>query len=84
MGAAFDAGDADKAEDLIDVIIDEGRARWKLDSIENDLEASARQLADILGSVSGSWLSSADLKLCDWVYLDGRVTRRGDQTSLPV
>ena len=46
LGAAFDAGDADKAEDLIDVIIDEGRARWKLDSIENDLEASARQLAD--------------------------------------
>ena len=46
LGAAFDAGDVDKAEELIDDIIGEGRARWKLDIIQNDLEASARQVAD--------------------------------------
>lgn len=46
LGAAFDAGDAEKAEELIDVIIGEGGARWKLDSIQNDLEASAHQAAD--------------------------------------
>jgi len=46
LNAAFDAGDADKAEELIDVIIGEGRARWKFDSIQNDLEDSARQVAD--------------------------------------
>jgi hypothetical protein len=46
LGAAFDAGDAEKAEELVDVIIGEGGARWKLDSIQNDLEASAHQAAD--------------------------------------
>ena len=40
LGAAFDAGDADKAEELANEVAAEGRARWKLDSTLNDLDAS--------------------------------------------
>jgi hypothetical protein len=46
LGASFDAGDADKAEELVDDIVAEGSARWKLASILADLERSARHVAD--------------------------------------
>jgi hypothetical protein len=46
LGAAFDAGDADKAEELVDDIIAEGPARWKLDSILTGLRLSAAQVKD--------------------------------------
>ena len=36
-GAAFDAGDCDKAEELATEIAAEGAARWKLDSTLADL-----------------------------------------------
>ena len=38
--AAFDAGDADKAEALADEVADEGAARWQIDSILGDLQTS--------------------------------------------
>ena len=37
LGAAFDAGDVDKAEELADRIEDEGPVRWKLESTLSDL-----------------------------------------------
>ena len=40
LGAAFDAGNADKAEELAGDVAAEGATRWKLDSILNDLESS--------------------------------------------
>src|SRR5262245_32485198 len=46
LGAAFDAGDADKAEEILDDVIAEGPTRWKLDSVLRDLEASATQVQD--------------------------------------
>lgn len=46
LGAAFDAGDAAKAEELVDDIVAEGPARWKLDSILSDLENSAKHVKD--------------------------------------
>jgi hypothetical protein len=46
LGAAFDAGDADKAEELADDVAAEGAARWKLDSVLNDLESSIGQVQD--------------------------------------
>ena len=46
LGAAFDAGDADKAEELADDVAAEGAARWKLDSVLNDLESSIGQVED--------------------------------------
>ena len=46
LGASFDAGDADKAEELVDDIVAEGSARWKLDSVLNDLQISAQHVAD--------------------------------------
>ena len=46
LGTAFDAGDADKAEDLSAEVIAEGAARWKLDSLMEDLEASVAQVED--------------------------------------
>jgi hypothetical protein len=46
LGAAFDAGDVDKAEELADDVIAEGATRWKLDTILAGLEASANQVAD--------------------------------------
>jgi Tetratricopeptide Repeats-Sensor len=46
LGAAFDAGDADKAEELVDDVIAEGSARWKLETILRDLEASAKHFKD--------------------------------------
>jgi tetratricopeptide (TPR) repeat protein len=46
LGAAFDAADADKAEELVDDIAAEGGARWKLASILGGLDASAQQVKD--------------------------------------
>src|SRR3954447_23729431 len=46
LGASFDAGDADKAEELVDDIVAEGSARWNLDSVLNDLETSAQHVMD--------------------------------------
>jgi len=46
LGAAFDAGDADKAEELVRDVIAEGPTRWKLDSILNDLKASLAYVDD--------------------------------------
>jgi hypothetical protein len=46
IGAAFDAGDADKAEDLLPEVVAEGAARWKLGSTLEDLERSVAQVVD--------------------------------------
>jgi hypothetical protein len=46
LGAAFDADDADKAEELAPDVAAEGAARWKLDSLLGDLEASVAQVED--------------------------------------
>jgi hypothetical protein len=46
LSAAFDAGNADKAEELADDVAEEGAARWKLDSILNDLESSILHVGD--------------------------------------
>jgi hypothetical protein len=40
LGAAFDGGDADKAEELLPDVIAEGAALWKLQSTLADLERS--------------------------------------------
>jgi tetratricopeptide (TPR) repeat protein len=45
LGAAFDAGDVDKAEELADRIEDEGAVKWKLESTLADLSDRA-QLAE--------------------------------------
>jgi tetratricopeptide (TPR) repeat protein len=46
LGAAFDAGDCDEAEELAAEVAAEGAARWKLDSTLNDLRASVAQVTD--------------------------------------
>jgi len=46
LGAAFDAGDADKAEELVHDVIAEGQTRWKVDAILNDLKASLAHVDD--------------------------------------
>jgi hypothetical protein len=46
LNAAFDAADATKAEELLEDIANEGLARWKLDSIHQDLLKSAAQASD--------------------------------------
>jgi tetratricopeptide (TPR) repeat protein len=38
LGMAFDAGDVTAAEELADQVLEEGAARWKLDTTINDLE----------------------------------------------
>jgi hypothetical protein len=40
LGAAFDAGDADKAEELAAEVLAEGAARWKLATILSDLKST--------------------------------------------
>jgi MAP3K TRAFs-binding domain len=47
LAAAFDAGDPDKAEELVDDIVAEGPAKWKMDAILSDLEASIAHVSDI-------------------------------------
>jgi hypothetical protein len=46
LAAAFDAGDADKSEQLADEIRAEGPARWQLSSVRGDLETSIRHVPD--------------------------------------
>jgi tetratricopeptide (TPR) repeat protein len=46
LGAAFDAGDVDKTEELADEVAAEGPTRWKLESILHDLDVSARNVTD--------------------------------------
>jgi tetratricopeptide (TPR) repeat protein len=46
LAAAFDAGDPDKAEELIDDIVAEGPARWKVDAVLRDLDASLALVGD--------------------------------------
>jgi hypothetical protein len=46
LGAAFDSGDADKAEELAMDILAEGPAQWKLDTTLADLRASVAQVED--------------------------------------
>jgi tetratricopeptide (TPR) repeat protein len=44
--AAFDAGDAEKAEELVDDVVAEGAAKWKIDAILRDLEKSLAHVGD--------------------------------------
>jgi hypothetical protein len=46
LGAAFDAADADKAEELVDEVETEGPAAWQLSSLLVNLETSVGQVAD--------------------------------------
>jgi Tetratricopeptide Repeats-Sensor len=46
LGAAFDAGDCDEAEELAVEVAAEGAARWKLDSILSALRTSLAQVQD--------------------------------------
>jgi MAP3K TRAFs-binding domain len=46
LAAAFDLGDADKAEGLADDVIAEGQAKWKVTAALDDLEASVLQVSD--------------------------------------
>jgi hypothetical protein len=46
LGAAFDAGDVDKAEELAAEISAEGAARWKLATMINDLESTVLLVQD--------------------------------------
>jgi len=44
--AAFDAGDPSKAEELVNNIVDEGPAKWKLATVLRELEASLAHVSD--------------------------------------
>ncbi len=46
LGAAFDAGDCDEAEELAAQVVAEGAARWKLETTLADLESSVAQVED--------------------------------------
>jgi tetratricopeptide (TPR) repeat protein len=46
LGAAFDLGDPDKAEELADAVITEGPPKWKVNSVLHDLEDSVLQVSD--------------------------------------
>lgn len=46
LAAAFDLGEADKADELADQVIDEGQSKWKVASVLGDLEASVAQTKD--------------------------------------
>jgi len=46
LGAAFDLGEPDKAEELADEVMTEGQAAWKVDSVLGDLEGSVQQVGD--------------------------------------
>jgi len=48
LGAAFDAGDADQAETLLGLVIEDGPAQWKVSSTLNDLRVSLAGQADSL------------------------------------
>ncbi|MBR0893960.1 DUF4071 domain-containing protein [Bradyrhizobium tropiciagri] len=44
--AAFDLGEPDKANDLADDVIAEGKAKWEVDTVLRDLETSVAQVTD--------------------------------------
>ncbi len=44
--AAFDLGEADKADDLAEDVIAEGKAKWEVDSVIEDLETTVAQVTD--------------------------------------
>jgi hypothetical protein len=46
LAAAFDLGDPDKAEELADLVIDEGHAAWKVETTLRDLKDSALHADD--------------------------------------
>jgi Tetratricopeptide Repeats-Sensor len=46
LAAAFDLGDAGKAEELAHDVVAEGQATWKVHSVLGDLEASVLQVSD--------------------------------------
>jgi hypothetical protein len=46
LAAAFDLGDPDKAEELVDAVVSEGSAIWKVETILRDLNASLLQVSD--------------------------------------
>jgi hypothetical protein len=46
LGAAFGAGDADKAEELAMEVLAEGAARWKLEIMISDLESTVLLVQD--------------------------------------
>jgi len=46
LGAAFDLGDPDKAEELADAVIAEGAPKWKVNSVLRDLEDSVVEVSD--------------------------------------
>ena len=46
LAAVFDAGDADRAEELSDEIAAEGLARWKIDLLLDYLDASIERIKD--------------------------------------
>jgi Tetratricopeptide Repeats-Sensor len=46
LGAAFDAGDADKAEELATDVLAEGAARWQLETTMSDLESTVLLVHD--------------------------------------
>jgi hypothetical protein len=46
LGATFDAGDADKAEELATEVLAEGAARWKLATTMSDLESTVLLVQD--------------------------------------
>jgi Tetratricopeptide Repeats-Sensor len=46
LTAAFDAGDPDKAEQLVDEVVSEGATTWKVNSVLNDLRTSLAHVGD--------------------------------------
>ncbi|MGA8695170.1 MAG: tetratricopeptide repeat-containing protein, partial [Xanthobacteraceae bacterium] len=46
LGAAFDLGTPDKAEELAKAVIAEGPPKWKVDTVVGDLEESVRHVCD--------------------------------------
>jgi hypothetical protein len=46
LGAAFDLGEPETAEELVEAVIAEGPPKWKVDSVLGDLEASVLQVND--------------------------------------
>jgi len=46
LAAAFDLGDPDKAEELVDAVASEGPATWKVETVLRDLNTSLLHVAD--------------------------------------
>lgn len=46
LGAAFDVGDVDRAQELADQVVADGAARWKLDSMLEDCRSAAKLWPD--------------------------------------